>query len=331
LTEWLKLPANFRAVDDGIAKLPDEFLASKATSVALNGQHRLANAPFTKIFSETELADFPYAGGRTIRSPQGLLRRLNDLSCIGCHQGRTVAGFHFLGVDRAETDPVNAIAVGASPHFVRDQPRRLAYVAAVAAGAPADAARPLSVRAAGDEGGFGSHCGLGDPSFAAWTCGRGLRCHAITVDDKVSRTGVCLPEMPIAGSACQPGRMVHDRDPHRDRVVGQGETGCGPSAICESAGVGFPGGMCSRGCSDLRPGEACGTIAILQGFNGCLAARKPFAACLRDNVRPAALKACSEGEPCRDDFICARTAEGQGACIPPYFLFQLRVDGHPLP
>jgi hypothetical protein len=204
-------------------------------------------------------------------------------------------------------------------------------VAAVAAGAPADAARPLSVRAAGDEGGFGSHCGLGDPSFAAWTCGRGLRCHAITVDDKVSRTGVCLPEMPIAGSACQPGRMVHDRDPHRDRVVGQGETGCGPSAICESAGVGFPGGMCSRGCSDLRPGEACGTIAILQGFNGCLAARKPFAACLRDNVRPAALKACSEGEPCRDDFICARTAEGQGACIPPYFLFQLRVDGHPLP
>lgn len=30
----------------------------------------------------------------------------------------------------------------------------------------------------------------------------------------------------------------------------------------------------------------------------------------------------------RDDYICARTPDGNGACIPPYFLFQLRVDGH---
>jgi hypothetical protein len=89
--------------------------------------------------------------------------------------------------------------------------------------------------------------------------------------------------------------------------------------------------MCSRGCVDLQRGETCGSIAILQGFNACLAARKPFTECLRNNVRPAALKSCSETEPCRDDFICARTAEGHGACIPPYFLFQLRVDGHPAP
>ena len=89
--------------------------------------------------------------------------------------------------------------------------------------------------------------------------------------------------------------------------------------------------MCSRGCTALRAGETCGSIAILHSFNACLAARKPFAACLRDNVRPAALRAGSEAEPCRDDFICARTTEGRGACIPPYFLFQLRVDGHSLP
>jgi hypothetical protein len=89
--------------------------------------------------------------------------------------------------------------------------------------------------------------------------------------------------------------------------------------------------MCSGNCADLRHGETCGTIAILQGFNACLAARKPFAACLRENVRPAALKTCSEVEPCRDDFICAQTADGHGACIPPYFLFQLRIDGHPQP
>jgi hypothetical protein len=54
------------------------------------------------------------------------------------------------------------------------------------------------------------------------------------------------------------------------------------------------------------------------------------------------LKGCDANEPCRDDYICARTAAGHsaskdarerahGACIPPYFLFQLRVDGHPAP
>jgi hypothetical protein len=89
--------------------------------------------------------------------------------------------------------------------------------------------------------------------------------------------------------------------------------------------------MCSGDCSKLSPGETCGNIAILQGFNDCLAARRAFADCLRDNVRPGALKACGETEPCRDDFICARTPAGKGACIPPYFLFQLRVDGHPSP
>lgn len=331
LIEWLRLPATFRAVDDGIAQLPGVFLAQKATSVSLDGVHRLANMPYTQIFFESELADLPYASGRTVRSPHGLLRRLNDMSCTGCHQGRTVAGFHFLGIDRTGTDAVNAIAVGASPHFLLDQPRRFAYVTALATGGHAVAARPLSVRADRGEGGFGSHCGLGDPSFTSWTCAAGFRCEPVTTDERVSRTGVCLPETPIAGSACQLARAVEDRDPHRDRLIAEKDLGCGTSGFCESAAVGFPAGMCSGSCGDLRHGETCGTIAILLGFNACLAAGKPFAGCLRENVRPAALKTCSEGEPCRDDFICARTPDGHGACIPPYFLFQLRVDGHPRP
>jgi hypothetical protein len=311
--------------------LPNEFLARKATSVALDGVHRLANMPFTQIFSEAELADFPYDRSRIVRSPHGLLRRLNDLSCTGCHQGRTVAGFHFLGVDRAETEAGNAIAVGASPHFLLDQPRRQDYVAALVSGAGAIAARPLSVRADRGEGAFGSHCGLDDPSFANWTCAPGFRCEPITLDDTVSRTGICVSQTPIAGSTCQPARIAQDRDPHRDRLIPGKETSCGTASVCESTDVGFPAGMCSRGCFDLQRGEACGSIAILQGFNACLAARKPFTECLRNNVRPAALKSCSDSEPCRDDYICARTTDGAGACIPPYFLFQLRVDGHPTP
>ena len=35
---------------------------------------------------------------------------------------------------------------------------------------------------------------------------------------------------------------------------------------------------------------------------------------------------------CRNDYICARIGDGDdGACVPAYFLFQLRVDGHPAP
>ena len=331
LRAWLLAPANHKAVDDGVVQLPAEFLAKRATSVALHGAHRLANMPFSQLFSVDDFAGLPYDQGRHVRSAHGYLRRLNDLSCTGCHQGRTVAGFHFLGTDRTETSSVNAIAVSASPHFLRDQPRRRAYLDAVASGAAPAMARPLSVRADDGERDFGSHCGLGDPSFAAWTCRTGLRCEALSKDELVSRTGVCLPEKPIAGSACLPATMVHDPHPHRDRLAAQQATSCGAGAVCEQARVGFPGGMCSHGCAQLAPGETCGAIAILQGFNDCLAGKNPFAACLSHNVRPAALRSCSATEHCRDDFICARTASGAGACIPPYFLFQLRLDGHPSP
>ena len=334
LIDWLKTPANFKAVDDGVARLPDEFLTKKTTSVALHGAHRLANAPFTQVFDEKEFADLPYADARYVRSPHGLLRRLNDLSCVGCHQGRTVAGFHFLGVDRQKTEAVNAIAVGVSSHFVLDQARRLRYFNAVANDKPIVAARPLSLRADEGEGGFGSHCGLGDPSFSGWTCRAGFRCEAVVEDMKVSKTGICQPETPIAGSACRTATMRANSDPHRDAMVTQKDVDCGLSAVCEEPSVGFPGGMCSRGCTGITTEETCGSIAILQSFNECLGKKNPFASCLQNNVRPAALKKCSAAEACRDDFVCARTKDGEGACIPPYFLFQLRVDGHstkPLP
>ncbi len=328
LLAWLREPANLRAIDEGIAVIPDEFLARKTTSVALHGAHRLANAPFTRLFKESDFSGFA-------RSPHGLIRRLNDLTCIGCHQGRTVAGFHFLGRDRPETSAVNAIEVSASPHFLLDQARRQDFHAKVLTGAAPRGSRPLSVRAEAGEGRFGSHCGLGDPAFADWKCEPGFHCAPVIADDRVSRTGVCAPDRPSAGSACQPGRIRHHANPHVDRVVLSRATDCGSSRLCEDTSVGFPGGMCSGGCESLGAGEACGSIAVLQGFNDCLARRKEtFDACLRKNVRPGAMRSCSEAEPCRDDAICARlegASSGQGACIPPYFLFQLRIDGHPDP
>jgi hypothetical protein len=247
---------------------------------------------------------------------------------MGCHQGRSVAGFHVIGVDRAGTPQVNAVAVTGSPHFTRDQPRRLKFLEAVAAGKEPDAARPLSERADQGEGGFGTHCGLGDPGFSDWTCAPGLSCqsHGLAAGDET--VGQCFPPALAVGAPCETGTLRPHADGRRDRIVKIHARSCGVG-VCESNAVGFPDGMCATSCADAGPYAACGQIAILAGFNGCLAKGRAYTECLETNVRPAALKACDEATPCRDDYLCARTATGQGACIPPYFLFQMRVDGHP--
>jgi hypothetical protein len=53
---------------------------------------------------------------------------------------------------------------------------------------------------------------------------------------------------------------------------------------------------------------------------------------LRLHTRPGQLRQCSARHACRDDYICSQNEghpPGSGVCIPPYFLFQMRVDGHP--
>ena len=89
--------------------------------------------------------------------------------------------------------------------------------------------------------------------------------------------------------------------------------------------------MCSVTCEALTPGAACGGIPQLRGFNDCLAKRRPFAECIRGNIRARGLRSCDDKTPCRDDYICARGPNAQGVCMPPYFLFQMRVDGHAPP
>ncbi len=324
LKEWIQ--QNLARLDEGTAVVPAEFLAVKATSVSPRGLARLANRPFSRLFTEKDFSALDFSNGKFVRSPKALLRRLDDLSCIGCHQGRTVAGFHLLGIDGPETLTGNAIAVSGSPHLLGDQPRRRRFVEALASGSKPDPARPLSE--AGD-GGYGSHCGLGDPGFADWKCASGLHCRAIGLAGGDDTVGQCFPKAPEAGDPCEVGKMIPDADPHKDRVIETKQESCG-SGLCESTPVGFPDGMCARACDSPGPHQRCGSIAILAGFNGCLGAGKPFPTCLKQHVRPAGLRACGDDEPCRDDYLCTRADSG-GVCLPPYFLFQMRVDGHPKP
>jgi hypothetical protein len=326
LLAWARDPKNLAAIDAGTAALPEALAATSAVSVSPLGLGRLANRPFARLIKPAALADLPLAGTKTIRSPAAFLRRLDGLSCAGCHQLRSVAGFHLLGEERDAGKAVDALFAPGSPHLDAETARRAAYVGALVTGRAPDEARPLPDR---DRlpGGYGAHCGLGDGGFRDWTCREGLACARGEEDD----VGTCLPAgAPRTGDPCQPGRLVASVDATRDRVVAQPPVACGGGGACFTRRAGFPGGMCSRACDRLGPDETCGLIPFLREFNDCVGHGNPFDTCILDNANPEGLRACDADHPCRDDYICARSRSARGVCMPPYFLFQLRVDGHVL-
>ncbi len=294
LRQWLQQPANLRALDEATLRIPEKFLATEAVSVAPRGLERLANRPFAQVFKPGDWQAVP--GSRTLQSSEAVLRRLDDLGCAGCHQSRAVAGFHLLGVDRdgaSRTFTVgNALALAHSPHLQDELARRGRYLQAALSTPRPDAFRPLA-----------------EPAPIGGAAGEA-----------------------VVGASCEPTRITPSANPWLDRAVKLPRVACeGASSVCEKTSVGFPGGMCSGPCDPNDRLGTCGGIAVLGAFNQCLAANRPFGECLARHTRPGNLRSCSAGEPCRDDYICAQAGgqpEGRGACIPPYFLFQMRVDGH---
>jgi hypothetical protein len=342
LRSWIG--ENLQKIDDGTAIVPEQFLATAVRSVAPRSSVRLGNRPFTALFKEAELADLPLATTGTVTSPKALLHKLDGMTCEGCHQMRGIAGFHLLGEERVGTLRLNALAVGASAHLLDAVSWRKSFLNAVAGGQT----RPKRLapdHASGTPGGFGAHCSLGrDPGFKGWSCIDGLQCKRVDDDE----LGHCLPPgEPSLGDACEDSTVSQSLDPRVDRVDSRVLT-CAGGATCQRSGSGFPDGVCQRRCERLgdRTGDqVCAGVPFgtgaLGGFNNCLfTLKRPFTECLADDVRPTASRACDDTHPCRDDYVCARifikgaiasTVEPQGgACMPPYFVFQGRVDGHVL-
>lgn len=317
------LEAQVTNIDQGTPLLPESLLAKRALSVTPRGLSRLTNRPFSAALSPQLLASSNFSNGYFVKSPAGMLRRLDQLSCQGCHEARSVAGFHLLGEDGADAASENALALPVSPQVVADLPRRLQIARAMLAGQTPDFAAPFAERPSA-AGNYGDACSISnDPTFASWKCAPGLSCSSSEAGPR-SLVGHCLPSAHAVGDACERGSVTEARDRLRDHVSGVSTEVC-PDMVCNRSGVGFPGGMCTASCG--APGSRCGAIAILDPFNACLGRGESFLACIRANVSPAGLRACDAENPCRDDYVCARTPQG-GACLPPYFVFQLRVDGH---
>lgn len=211
---WLLRPARLAALDRGTILIPEKFLAFHAIASMPAGFARSAGQPAHDLMapptgtptfdSRDVVAALKQAAGtgivlRNIRSTAGFERRLNDITCAGCHQTRGIGGFHFPGA--ATADPG---AVAGSPLFVGDQIRRRDIVLALRDGRPPDFSRGFAdrpqlrgdtaLRGNASYDGWGAHCyqrradAANDPSFRSWTCAAGLTCQPFDA----SRFGMCF-------------------------------------------------------------------------------------------------------------------------------------------
>lgn len=324
LLEYISHPDRLAHVDRGTLVLPERFLDDHALSAASRGLARLANRPWLQLFDEDDFAALDLSGYATIRTPAALLRRLDAASCQGCHQSRSIAGFHHLG---AEPDAriFNGLFSGKSTHLSGDLERRRTYLAEVAAGNAPSEHRPFPERQG--TSGAGAPCGLGDAGFADWTCDAGTTCTALE-DPQV---GTCLVEG-ASGNPCEYGTLHSKRQPHKDRVQDIREVDCGEGQWCNTNIQAFPQGMCGQDCDDADPDTVCGLFLDIDPFQKCLRQKNAYASCAEEHTYPASLPVCDDTRACRSDYVCVRTPEDpeRGGCMPTYFVFQLRTDGYPL-
>ncbi|MFL6819437.1 MAG: hypothetical protein ACJ8EF_15995 [Bradyrhizobium sp.] len=220
---WLLDPSHLAALDSGTIIIPEKFLATGAVAPTpvgfsnsnlqpafglVQGGDVLADPLFKQADVLAALKKASQRGFtiQNIRSLAGFERRLNDITCAGCHQTRGIGGFHFPGVDWMAAKPDNSTVVPASPHFIGDQVRRRDILAALRDAKLPDYSRGFSGRPqlrgsselAGTEyaDGWGAHCYVqqakaadNDRSFSSWTCAKGLACQAA---GSTSRIGMCF-------------------------------------------------------------------------------------------------------------------------------------------
>jgi hypothetical protein len=219
---WLLEQSHFAELDRGTIVIPKEFLARRAIAPTPVGFSPSTLQPAFGLVEGEGSAAAVFATGdvvaalekaasrglnfQNIRSVAGFERRLNDITCAGCHQSRGIGGFHFPGVDWMAANPSNSTVVPGSPHFLGDQIRRRNILASIRDGGRIDYSRGFSSRPqlrgsrelAGTEyeDGWGAPCygqsakaAENDRSFKSWTCAKGLACQVMS---DVSRMGMCF-------------------------------------------------------------------------------------------------------------------------------------------
>jgi hypothetical protein len=326
---------NVPAIDRGVFKLPDEFLATRALSFSTYGSARLANHPFTELLGENDLADLPLAQAALVRSPTGLIERLDTATCMGCHQSNSTAGFHFIGHDAKDASSFNKVKIAVSPHYYAEGFRRAAYMEAVLAGAAPNAFRPLPAAPPArwtPEGPTHAAAQLGMPCvpdaakqhFAGtWSCAASA-CQVIAANARLGlEMGQCLPRddaQVFSGLPCLSGEIRTASAPYRDTFAIKAQlhsfrkTPDFQGYNCRPPKIGVPAGLSYRKCTegDKRfdafrrtsgiPNEICG-LAGGKAFDTCVATNN-FAQCYQASVVRGNRPTCGRDRFCREDFMC---------------------------
>jgi len=328
---------NISAIDKGVYMLPDALLARKVVSFSTFGAARPINNPLAELFDASAFAELDLGDNALARSPAGLIARLDNGTCQGCHQASSTAGFHIIGLDEEATSPLNRIEVGVSPHFHAEQPRRAAYAAAVAEGREPNRFRPLSFAPAADWSGephayraavAAQPCVMRDDPTGfggQWRCGGGTQCTPLA-KMAGSHLGVaqCLlpPDDPaiFSGHPCFAGEVTASTalpfgDRYRLTQFAAFAAKASPrDYTCRPPRIGVPGGMAYRQCDEKdrafarfggegeMPREVCG-LAGGKKFDLCVSTGN-FDQCLAGAVQRGNRAACSAENPCRDDYIC---------------------------
>lgn len=386
--------ANLEKIDQGIFVLENtngKLLATRALSFSTSGRARLANKPFTAIFGAgaKDLEKVDLSGLKFLRSRAGLVERLNNQSCIGCHQSSGTAGFHMLGMTGTLNSEFNQVVLPFSPHFYAEHLRRNTYVADLAEGKSPNTFRPLSIQTEAD-------WRSGAPVFAApkardlclpdgkdfvgGGCDKDSECRVNVQNSALGvAIGECIAKKNVtAGHVCREGKVstasfnpeygdFHNLKSFRD-TIDISKTfaeGCGNPA------GGVPLGRISRACESessagrlefvdaLAPGkippkEMCAMRGGPQ-FDECAKSPNPPDCLAKAKIARGLLDTCYIGSFCREDYICQRLPEdvsrlysgatkekvkaritklgelGIGFCVPNYFVFNMRADGHIIP
>jgi hypothetical protein len=151
---FLSQEENLIKLDQGILVLPnfgESFLTNRALSFSTIGRARMANKPYTALFKDKiqELKKIlkpeVFKTLKYLKSPEAVIERLDNMTCMGCHQSGGTAGFHMLGFATSDlSHHFNKQELPLSAHAYSEVERRKSYLIAMINNQSANTFRPHS-------------------------------------------------------------------------------------------------------------------------------------------------------------------------------------------
>ena len=334
------ISSHARDVDSGRYLMPSTLAAKSARVRVPGGMRMVTNRPFSAYIGQNSqlLTRLSLAGTTVASTAPTFARRLEQLSCSGCHATRSIGGFHVVGREvettqsMASKEAILAVQVPVSNHFVDNVPFRRRALAALARGVAANESEPFAEHANSEPGKQGEHCGLGDAALRGWTCAAGLSCIAVNED----LVGQCHDATGVKyGQACLETALEFPSE----RLRYTSRIGANEAPFCNENG--WPDGnrtyefgrqtreyALGLGDATSIAGPSLRTTINRELF---LSAGK-FMRAISDGGNGVFIAGrCDASTPCRDSYTCARVPKaekGNGMCVPPYFVPSLQIYGH---